>query len=80
MRSRWFVKRTDRLSRTSLLHASVRLKTFNARMKLKSAMIAVRAISSAQLNTRSKSLAEIMPLEDDGEGSSNDEEEVDVDR
>ena len=79
MRSRWFVQRSDRIARTSLLHASIRLKTFNARMKLKSAMIAVRAVSSAQLNTRSKSLAEIVPLEDDGGESSSAEEEVDED-
>lgn len=40
------------LLKNSLLYTSTRLKTFNARMKLKSAMIAVSAVTSAQLSVK----------------------------
>ena len=40
------------LRKNSLMFTSQRLKTFNARMKLKSAMIAVSAVTSARMSLR----------------------------
>lgn len=64
IRSRWMIQRADRLQRNSLLFTSQKLKTFNARMKLKSAMIAVTAMASARLSIR-RSSADIMAIESD---------------
>ena len=50
--SPWMRKRDNVLLKNSLLYTSTRLKTFNARMKLKSAMIAVSAVTSAQLSVK----------------------------
>lgn len=72
MRSRWMIQRADRLQRNSLLYTSQRLKTFNARMKLRSAMIAVTAMTSARLSV-AKNIADVVPIEHDGEGGDNDE-------
>jgi calcium/calmodulin-dependent protein kinase I len=46
LRHKWMKAATDRLSKYSLQGTSQRLKTFNARMKLRSAMIAVDWVSS----------------------------------
>jgi serine/threonine protein kinase len=46
LRHKWLKMSNDRLSRIKLQGASQRLKTFNARMKLRSAMIAVDWVSS----------------------------------
>jgi len=50
--SRWFRDRGDMLSRNNLAASSRRLKTFNARMKLRSAMIAVNWASQASIMMR----------------------------
>uniref|UniRef100_A0A6U3VKJ7 Protein kinase domain-containing protein n=1 Tax=Ditylum brightwellii TaxID=49249 RepID=A0A6U3VKJ7_9STRA len=52
MNSKWVMSRAHLLERNKLMHTSQRLKTFNARMKLRSAMIAVNWVSSARLLTR----------------------------
>eukprot|EP00565_Helicotheca_tamesis_P003257 CAMPEP_0185727906 /NCGR_PEP_ID=MMETSP1171-20130828/3447_1 /TAXON_ID=374046 /ORGANISM="Helicotheca tamensis, Strain CCMP826" /LENGTH=542 /DNA_ID=CAMNT_0028396551 /DNA_START=481 /DNA_END=2109 /DNA_ORIENTATION=+ len=55
MNSPWIRQRANLLERNKLMYTSQRLKTFNARMKLRSAMIAVNWISSARLLTRTMS-------------------------
>lgn len=74
MRSKWMVGSSDRYKRNSLMHSVVKIQTFNARMKLKSAMFAVSAVTSFTSQTSQSSLAgkrgsltEIIPLEEDGE-------------
>jgi calcium/calmodulin-dependent protein kinase I len=57
LRHPWLLLSTDRLSRVGLQGTSQRLKTFNAKMKLRSAMIAVDWISSLKQGwTSSRSL------------------------
>ena len=51
MKHRWLKTSGDRLSRNTLKATSQRLKTFNARMKLRSAMIAVDWVSSLKRNS-----------------------------
>lgn len=46
LRHRWLLASSDRLAKIGLQSASQRLKTFNAKMKLRSAMIAVDWVSS----------------------------------
>ncbi len=74
MQSRWMIQRADRLQRNTLLYTSQRLKTFNARMKLRSAMIAVTAMTSARLSI-ARSIADVVPIESDGESSNDAEDE-----
>lgn len=50
--SRWFRDRGDMLAKHNLAASSRRLKTFNARMKLRSAMIAVNWASQASIMMR----------------------------
>eukprot|EP00804_Cyclotella_cryptica_P026187 CCRYP_009771-RA/>CCRYP_009771-RA protein AED:0.10 eAED:0.10 QI:893/1/1/1/1/1/5/672/723 len=52
MASPWMRRRDTMLRKNSLMFTSQRLKTFNARMKLKSAMIAVSAVTSARMSLR----------------------------
>lgn len=52
LRSRWFADRGDKLAKHNLAISSRRLKTFNARMKLRSAMIAVNWASQASIMMR----------------------------
>jgi len=52
LESRWFRDRGDMLARHNLAASSRRLKTFNARMKLRSAMIAVNWASQASIMMR----------------------------
>jgi hypothetical protein len=74
MRSHWMIQRADRYQRNSLLYTSTRLKTFNARMKLRSAMIAVSAMTSVRMRAGAsqRSIAGV-PLEDD-ESRTNDDD------
>ena len=73
----------DRYKRNSLMHSIVKIQSFNARMKLKSAMFAVSAVTSLTsvasrrtLDGKRASLTQIIPLEEDGDEdlSSSDEE------
>ena len=75
MRSSWMVEPADKLKRISLLNTSQRLATFNARMKLRAAMIAVSAMTSIRMSV-SKDIGDIVPLEID----SSDEEENIIDK
>ena len=54
MQSSWMRQRGNLLAQNNLLYASRRLKTFNARMKLRSSMIAVTLITSARLSISKK--------------------------
>lgn len=74
MHSKWMTQHSDRLKRNTLLYTSQRLKTFNARMKLKSAMIAVTAMTSVRLSV-ARSIADVVPMESDDEKSGDSTEE-----
>ncbi len=54
MQSPWMRQRDNLLARNNLQYTSTRLKTFNARMKLRSSMIAVTLITSARLSVSKK--------------------------
>ena len=63
----------DSYQRNSLMHSVVKIQIFNARMKLKSAMFAVSAVTSfsvisqRSLAGKRGSLTKIITLEEDGE-------------
>jgi len=54
MQSPWMRQRDNLLARNNLQYTSCRLKTFNARMKLRSSMIAVTLITSARMSVSKK--------------------------
>jgi len=54
MQSPWMRQRGNLLARNNLQYTSRRLKTFNARMKLRSSMIAVTAVTRARLSVSRK--------------------------
>mmetsp|Transcript_12699 Transcript_12699/g.16984 ORF Transcript_12699/g.16984 Transcript_12699/m.16984 type:complete len:186 (-) Transcript_12699:642-1199(-) len=66
MNSKWIMSGAHLLEGNKLMHTSQRLKTFNARMKLRSAMIAVDWVSSAKLmTTRTKTSMKKMEVLDE---------------
>jgi calcium/calmodulin-dependent protein kinase I len=49
LQSDWFKKDEEQLEMINLMHASSRLKTFNARMKLRTAMIAINWLTKSRI-------------------------------
>ena len=49
LKSDWFKKDEEQLQMIDLMHASSRLKTFNARMKLRTAMIAINWLTKSRI-------------------------------
>lgn len=70
MRSAWLRDDAKRLSRNNLMYTSQKLKTFNARMKLRSAMIAVDWVSKTSIWKSSRSSMTSQSSATDGEGIS----------
>jgi serine/threonine protein kinase len=73
MASSWMRQRGNLLAMNNLQYTSQRLKTFNARMKLRSSMIAVATITSARLSVQRLKIKEAsfleLPLEEDADAS-----------
>ena len=63
LQSRWLFVNRRVLRRTSLLSTSTRMRTFNARLKLKSAILATQSVMKWKILTRN-SLAEKKARED----------------
>ena len=69
MQSSWMRQRGNLLARNNLLYTSQRLKTFNARQKLRASMLAVTAISRLKLSTSKLASDRSMSSNASGESS-----------